>query len=45
MAPLISADLGVEFATLEVGSRSLDGEGIILRSRDVLRKHYSAAVD
>ena len=45
MAPLVSPDLGVKFATLEVGSRSPDGEQIILRSRDVLRKRYGAAVD
>ena len=45
MAPLVSPDLGVKFATLEVGSRSPDGEQIILRSRDALRKRYGAAVD
>ena len=45
MAPLVSPDLGVKFATLEVGARSPDGEQIILRSRDVLRKRYGAAVD
>ena len=45
IAPLVSPDLGVSFATLEVGARSLDGEQIILRSRDVLRERYRAAVD
>ena len=45
IAPLLSPDLGVKFATLEVGARSLDGEQIILRSRDVLRKRHGAAVD
>ena len=44
MEPLVAHDLNVEFATLEVGARSPDGEGIILRSRDVLRKRYGAAV-
>ena len=45
IVPLLSPDLGVKFATLEVGARSIDGEQIILRSRDVLRKHHGAAVD
>ena len=45
MEPLVAHDLDVEFATLEVGARSPDGEGIILRSRDVLRKRYGAAVN
>ncbi len=45
MAPFISADLGVEFATLEVGARSSDGEGIILRSREVLRNRYGSEVE
>ncbi len=45
MEPLIVSDLDIEFATLEVGSRSSDGEGIILRSRDVLRNRYGSAVD
>lgn len=44
-APLVSAELGVEFATLEVGARSSDGEEIILRSREVLRNRYGDAVD
>lgn len=44
MAPLLSADLGVEFATLEVGARSPDGEGIISRSREVLRNRYGSDV-
>ena len=43
MEPLVAHDLDVQFATLEVGARSPDGEGIILRSRDVLRKRYGAA--
>ena len=45
MAPLVSPDLGVNFATLEVGSRSPDGEQIILRSRDVLKRRFAAAID
>lgn len=45
MAPLVSANLGVQFATLEVGSRSSDGEGIILRSREVLKQRYGEAID
>lgn len=45
MEPLISTDLDVKFATLEVGARSSDGEGIILRSREVLRNRYGTAVD
>ncbi len=45
MAPLITGELNIEFATLEVGARSQDGEGIILRSREALRKRYGAAVD
>ncbi|MXZ03519.1 MAG: sugar phosphate isomerase/epimerase, partial [Chloroflexi bacterium] len=45
MEPLVSHDLNAEFATLEVGARSPDGEGIILRSREVLRNRYGADVD
>ena len=44
MAPLITGDLNTEFATLEVG-KAPDGKGVILRSRDVLRKRYGDAVD
>ncbi len=45
MAPLISGDLDIEFATLEVGSRSPDGHGIVIRSREALRKRYGSAID
>ena len=44
MAPLITGDLNTEFATLEVG-KAPDSEGVILRSREVLRKRYGDAVD
>ena len=45
MAPLITGDLDIEYTTLEVGSRSPDGQGIILRSREALRNRYGTAVD
>ena len=44
MAPLLTGDLNTEFATLEVG-KAPDSEGIILRSREVLRNRYGDAVD
>ncbi len=44
MSPLITGGLNIEFATLEVG-KPPDSEGVILRSRDVLRQHYGDAVD
>ncbi len=44
MEPLISSGLNIEFATLEVG-KPPDSEGIILRSREVLRNRYGADVD
>ena len=44
MAPLITGDLNTEFATLEVG-KAPDSEGVILRSREALRKRYGDAVD
>jgi hypothetical protein len=44
MAPLIFGDLDIEFATLEMGARLPEGEGIILRSREALRKHYGDTV-
>ena len=44
MAPLITGDLNIEFATLEVG-KAPDSEGVILRSREVLRERYGAAID
>ena len=44
MAPLITGDLNIEFATLEVGSRDPDGEGILLRSREVLKRRYGNAI-
>ena len=44
MEPLIASDLNFEFATLEVGARFPQGEGIILRSREVLRQRYGEAI-
>ena len=44
MAPLISGDMNIEFATLEVG-KAPDSYGVILRSRDMLRRRYGDAVD
>ena len=44
MAPLITGELNIEFATLEVG-KAPDSEGIILRSREVLRERYSTAIN
>ena len=45
MAPLLTDERGIEFATLEVGAPGSVGEGIILRSRDALRRRFGAAVD
>ena len=44
MAPLLTGALNTEFATLEVG-KAPDSEGVILRSREVLRNRYGDAVD
>ena len=44
MEPLISSGLDIDFATLEVG-KPPDSEGIMLRSRQVLRNRYGADVD
>lgn len=44
MEPLITGALNTEFATLEVG-KAPDSEGVIVRSREVLRKRYGDAVD
>ena len=44
MAPLMSDEMNIEFATLEIGSRHPDAEGIILRSREVLKSHYGTAI-
>ena len=43
-APLIE-NSNIEFATLEVGARFPQGEGIIRRSREALRNRYGDAVD
>lgn len=40
MAPLMSDDFDIQFATLEIGSIEPNGGDVILRSRDVLRAHY-----
>ncbi len=44
MAPLISGDMNIEFATLEVG-KAPDSHGVILRSREVLKRRYGNAVN
>lgn len=44
MAPLMSDEMNIEFATLEIGARDPDSEGIILRSREVLKSHYGSSV-
>lgn len=44
MAPLITGDKQIDYATLEVGKGS-GGEGVILRSREMLRRRYGNAVD
>ncbi len=44
MAPLISGDMNIEFATLEVG-KAPDSYGVILRSREVLKRRYGNAVN
>lgn len=40
MAPLISDDFDIQFATLEIGSKEPNGGDVIIRSRDILRAHY-----
>ncbi len=45
LSPVITGDMEIQFATLEVGFRSSDGEGVNLRSREVLRRHYGDAID
>lgn len=44
MAPLMSDEMNIEFATLEIGARDPDSDGIILRSREVLKSHYGSSV-
>ena len=44
MAPLMSDDFDIQFATLEVGSKEPDGGDVILRSRDALRAHYPETI-
>ncbi len=44
MAPLIEGGMQIEYATLEVG-KGPGGEGVILRSREALRRRYGNAVD
>ncbi len=43
MAPLVSGRFDIEFATLEVGARAPEGDGIILRSREALRHRFGSA--
>ena len=45
MAPLVSDQYGIEFATLEVGAPFSYFEGMILRSRDVLKRRFGEAID
>lgn len=40
MAPLMSDDFDIQFATLEIGSKEQNGGDVILRSRNILRTHY-----
>ncbi len=44
LSPLLDDGLGIRYATLEVGSRDPDGDGIVLRSRDVLRLRFGTAI-